>query len=84
MVAVRFPLPLAARTIDEVSIACSEPLIVTEVKVADGKLVEVQATLQKQIAAIDAEIAAGHGATVVIGEGAGGKGCRVAITFPHG
>ena len=34
--------------------------------------------------AIVREIAAGHGASVAIGEGAGGKGCRVAITFPHG
>ena len=34
--------------------------------------------------AIVREIAAGHGASIVIGEGAGEKGCRVAITFPHG
>ncbi|HEX9397328.1 MAG TPA: sensor histidine kinase N-terminal domain-containing protein [Burkholderiales bacterium] len=34
--------------------------------------------------AIVREIAAGHGATVAIGDGAGGRGCRVAITFPHG
>ena len=34
--------------------------------------------------AIVREIAAGHGAAVSIGEGSGGKGCRVAITFPHG
>ncbi|HEX7054843.1 MAG TPA: sensor histidine kinase N-terminal domain-containing protein [Burkholderiales bacterium] len=34
--------------------------------------------------AIVREIAAGHGATIVIGEGTGGKGCRVALTFPHG
>jgi two-component system, OmpR family, sensor histidine kinase TctE len=38
--------------------------------------------------AIVREIAAGHGAQLEIGEGAGAggenKGCRVAITFPHG
>jgi two-component system, OmpR family, sensor histidine kinase TctE len=34
--------------------------------------------------AIVREIAAGHGASIVIGEGAGEKGCRVAITFPRG
>ena len=35
--------------------------------------------------AIVREIAASHGATLVITEGADGtKGCRVAITFPHG
>ena len=34
--------------------------------------------------AIVREIAAGHGASMVIGEGAGEKGCRVAITFPRG
>jgi len=34
--------------------------------------------------AIVREIAAGHGATIAISEGAGSKGCRVAITFPHG
>jgi len=34
--------------------------------------------------AIVREIAAGHGATISITEGAGAKGCRVAITFPHG
>ena len=33
--------------------------------------------------AIVREIAAGHGAQIAIGEGAGGKGCRVAITFPN-
>ncbi len=34
--------------------------------------------------AIVREIAAGHGAAIVIGDGAGDKGCRVAITFPRG
>ena len=34
--------------------------------------------------AIVREIAAGHGASIAITEGAGAKGCRVAITFPHG
>ena len=38
--------------------------------------------------AIVREIAAGHGAAIVIGEGAGNEsgrqGCRVALTFPHG
>ena len=34
--------------------------------------------------AIVREIAAGHGANIVIAEGTGNKGCRVAITFPHG
>jgi signal transduction histidine kinase len=34
--------------------------------------------------AIVREIAAGHGANIVITDGAGNKGCRVAITFPHG
>src|SRR5258706_9017967 len=34
--------------------------------------------------AIVREIAAGHGAAIAIGEGAVGRGCRVAITFPHG
>src|SRR5438105_377612 len=34
--------------------------------------------------AIVREIAAGHGATISITDGIGGKGCRVAITFPHG
>ena len=34
--------------------------------------------------AIVREIAAGHGASIVITDGAGNKGCRVAITFPHG
>jgi two-component system sensor histidine kinase TctE len=34
--------------------------------------------------AIVREIAAGHGATIEIAEGNAGKGCRVAITFPHG
>ena len=34
--------------------------------------------------AIVSEIAAGHGANIVITDGAGDKGCRVAITFPHG
>jgi two-component system sensor histidine kinase TctE len=32
--------------------------------------------------AIVREIAAGHGAGIELGEGVGGKGCRVAITFP--
>jgi two-component system, OmpR family, sensor histidine kinase TctE len=30
------------------------------------------------------EIAAAHGASMDIGEGAGGRGCRVEIKFPHG
>jgi two-component system sensor histidine kinase TctE len=34
--------------------------------------------------AIVSEIAAGHGANIVITDGVGNKGCRVAITFPHG
>jgi two-component system sensor histidine kinase TctE len=34
--------------------------------------------------AIVREIAAGHAASITIGEGAGGKGSRVALTFPHG
>ena len=34
--------------------------------------------------AIVREIAAGHGANIVISEAAGNKGCRVALTFPHG
>lgn len=34
--------------------------------------------------AIVREIAVGHGALIELGEGAGAKGCRVAITFPHG
>ena len=34
--------------------------------------------------AIVREIAAAHGAVMEIGEGAGGKGCRVGIKFPHG
>jgi two-component system, OmpR family, sensor histidine kinase TctE len=32
--------------------------------------------------AIVREIAAGHGAQITIAEGAGGRGCRVALTFP--
>ena len=34
--------------------------------------------------AIVREIASAHGATVEIGEGAGARGCRVGIKFPHG
>jgi nitrogen fixation/metabolism regulation signal transduction histidine kinase len=34
--------------------------------------------------AIGREIAAGHGAAIAIGDGADGKGCQVALTFPHG
>jgi two-component system, OmpR family, sensor histidine kinase TctE len=34
--------------------------------------------------AIVREIAVGHGAGIELGDGAGAKGCRVAITFPHG
>jgi two-component system sensor histidine kinase TctE len=34
--------------------------------------------------AIVREIAAGHGATISITDATGSKGCRVAITFPHG
>ena len=34
--------------------------------------------------AIVREIAVGHGASIELAEGAGAKGCRVAITFPHG
>jgi two-component system sensor histidine kinase TctE len=34
--------------------------------------------------AIVREIAVGHGAGIELVEGAGAKGCRVAITFPHG
>ncbi|HTQ77258.1 MAG TPA: sensor histidine kinase N-terminal domain-containing protein [Burkholderiales bacterium] len=30
------------------------------------------------------EIAAAHGAAVEIGEGEGGRGCKVGLTFPHG
>jgi two-component system sensor histidine kinase TctE len=32
--------------------------------------------------AIVSEIAAAHGARVEIGEGEGGRGCRVALAFP--
>jgi len=34
--------------------------------------------------AIVREIASGHGATIAITDGAGGRGTRVALTFPHG
>jgi two-component system sensor histidine kinase TctE len=34
--------------------------------------------------AIVREIASGHGAAIAIGDGAGGRGTRVALTFPHG
>ena len=34
--------------------------------------------------AIVREIASGHGATIAIGDGAGVRGTRVALTFPHG
>jgi two-component system sensor histidine kinase TctE len=34
--------------------------------------------------AIVREIASGHDATMVIGDGAGARGTRVALTFPHG
>jgi len=34
--------------------------------------------------AIVHEIAAGHGASLTLGEGAQGRGCRVGITFAHG
>jgi two-component system, OmpR family, sensor histidine kinase TctE len=34
--------------------------------------------------AIVREIAAGHGAGIELAEGVGARGCRVAITFPHG
>jgi two-component system, OmpR family, sensor histidine kinase TctE len=34
--------------------------------------------------AIVREIAAGHGGAIVLGDGGGGRGCRVGITFPHG
>ena len=34
--------------------------------------------------AIVREIAVGHGAGIELADGAGAKGCRVAITFPHG
>jgi two-component system sensor histidine kinase TctE len=34
--------------------------------------------------AIVREIAAGHGAQIELGDGAGARGCRVALTFPHG
>ena len=34
--------------------------------------------------AIVREIATGHGASIAITDGAQGRGCRVAITFPHG
>ena len=34
--------------------------------------------------AIVREIAGGHGARIELAEGAGARGCRVALTFPHG
>jgi two-component system sensor histidine kinase TctE len=34
--------------------------------------------------AIVREIAVGHGAGIELGEGMGARGCRVALTFPHG
>jgi len=34
--------------------------------------------------AIVREIAGGHGANIELAEGAGARGCRVALTFPHG
>ncbi|MGQ0545679.1 MAG: sensor histidine kinase [Betaproteobacteria bacterium] len=34
--------------------------------------------------AIVSEIAAGHGASIQLEEGTHGRGCKVAITFPHG
>jgi two-component system sensor histidine kinase TctE len=34
--------------------------------------------------AIVREIASGHGATIAIDDGVGGRGTRVALTFPHG
>jgi two-component system sensor histidine kinase TctE len=34
--------------------------------------------------AIVRDIAAGHGASLVLSDGANSRGCRVAITFPHG
>ncbi len=34
--------------------------------------------------AIVRDIAAGHGASLALGDGANSRGCRVAITFPHG
>jgi two-component system sensor histidine kinase TctE len=34
--------------------------------------------------AIVREIASGHGASIAIGDGAGARGTRVALTFPHG
>jgi len=34
--------------------------------------------------AIVREIAGGHGALIELAEGAGARGCRVALTFPHG
>ena len=34
--------------------------------------------------AIVREIAAGHGARMELADGAGARGCRVALTFPHG
>jgi two-component system sensor histidine kinase TctE len=34
--------------------------------------------------AIVSEIATGHGASIHVDDGAGGRGCKVAITFPHG
>jgi two-component system sensor histidine kinase TctE len=34
--------------------------------------------------AIVREIAGGHGAHIELAEGAGARGCRVALTFPHG
>jgi two-component system sensor histidine kinase TctE len=34
--------------------------------------------------AIVREIAGGHGARIELGDGAGARGCRVALTFPHG
>jgi nitrogen fixation/metabolism regulation signal transduction histidine kinase len=34
--------------------------------------------------AIVREIAGGHGARMELADGAGARGCRVALTFPHG
>jgi two-component system sensor histidine kinase TctE len=34
--------------------------------------------------AIVSEIAAGHGGRVELADGTGARGCRVALTFPHG
>jgi len=34
--------------------------------------------------AIVREIAGGHGARIELADGAGARGCRVALTFPHG